>query len=497
MAGDPAYLFRAGGQDNPRSPAYGNRGGAPVYRWAKQIARQYARDKDKSFIEELYQNGLVELTKLMKPGYDQSNAAFISWVTRNVQGAMEGGTSGTGEEAVKAMGDVAKDSGLVGLKGLLRARTPDEARNVANQVKGKYATDRHHDRHTDNPFGPYSFAIHKLANDYASALESGDTEAQDRVRQQVEALIEKIDSDKDMVLGAATGAGQAVSTQDRRTSVGIASMDMPNSTGEGTMGDSIGDENAMDGEDVVDQESVRFVLELGLQYDIGQLLGGSPKVQQMAKEFGLKPGENIGGKFTAGEYRCLLRKLGPSASSYPGKGNPRKAVSVPRDEKGWWSPGEDPEIEPIPGGPGRWQSIWIRNGYQAMGDTEIAREFTAECLEFQKLGINGSKARMEKAAAGKEVISKVAIGNTVKSGVLKMKILGQLHRHELGLDESLARRLGFPLVEDFDPIDRRLINEAFSFVIRTLTRSVIQESALTPVEKETMIEHSNITWRAK
>ncbi len=480
FAGDPKLLFRAGGQDRPSSPSYGDRGGAPLYRLANKIARKYNRAKDKSFIEDLYGNGFVELSHLMHPGYDEQRAPFISWVFRNIEAAMEHGSSGTGLPAIKARGDVSKDTGLIGLQGLLKAKTPEEARKVANQVKGKYQHERSHDKNdTDNPFGPYSSTIFKLANDYADALAANDKDAQDQLRQQINNLSDKIENDQEMILGASTGVGQAISTQDRVTSIGVNSIDVPNASGKGTMGDNLG---AAAGEDSlyadVDPEAIQFILKIALEHDLGASIGHLPKYQELAKSFGLKLGDKIGGKLTANELRWTLRQLGHMGANYPGKGTLRAAVNIPRDKPGWWKPGEDPEIEPIPAG-GTWHSIWSRTGNPPEGGTEIAKEMTAEVLEFNKLGIATGRTAKAKAGGVTEAVSKVAIGNTVAGALIKLKLIAAIHRSQTGMDvdESLVRGLrtsGFPLLEDYDPTDRRLINSAWAWVFNRLNRAIAE-----------------------
>lgn len=477
FAGDPRLLHHAGGRDHPRSPAYGNRGGAPLYRLARQVARKYKRDRDPSFLDEMYQNGFVELTRLMKPGHDRAEAGFISWVITNVEGAMAHGTSGTGQEAIKARGDVAKGTGLIGLQGLLKAKTPEDARKVAAQVKGKYTTAKHHDKHDDNPFGQYSHQIHMLANQMADAMESGDADRVATVKDEISRLSDEIDQSQEMILGASTGIGQAVSTQDRVTSVGVNSMDMPTSDGSGSMGDSIAGPDA-DGSlySDIDTEAVSLVLNYALTTDIGAEIGNDAEFMALAKKFGLKDKDKIGGPMSATEYRCVLRKLGVGATNYPGKGTPRKAVTIPRDAKGWWAPGEDPELEPIPKG-GVWHSQWVRKGFPEYDNFEIVEEFTNEYKEFQTLGIQGVDSRMQAAAAGKAVLSAVSVGKAVTSALVKVKLARQLMELEGYFEESrIIRSKGLPLMEDFDPIDRRLLREAFNYVINKLTKSVMIES---------------------
>lgn len=504
-AGDPRLLHHSGGRDNPRSPSYGDRGGAPLYRMARGIARKYRRDRDPSFIEELYQNGFVELTKLMKPGYDEGRSAFISWVKANVQGAMTHGTSGSGQEAIKARGDVAKGSGLVGLQGLLKAKSPEDARKVAGQVKGKFATGRHFDKHDDNPFGQHSYQVHTLANQMADAMESGNEEAVAEIKNQISKQIEQIDQSQEMVLGASTGIGQAVSTQDRATSVGVNSMDMPTSDGTGKMGDSLAGPEREGVYSDIDTESVSMVLQYALMNDIGAEIGNDAEFGKMAVSFGLKPdaksnksiGEQIGGPMSATEYRCILRKLGVGAAEYPGKGQVRSALNIPRDAKGWWKPGEDPEIEAIPQG-GTWRSAWLRRGHPELDNYEIADEFTKEYLEFAQLGIKGVDARLQAAQSGKQALSQVSIGKAVTSALIKVKLARQLMELE-GAFDSMAesvRAKGLPLMEDFDPIDRRILREAFDFVIRKLTRSVVLEAAALkgrPI-KEEEVAYQSVAW---
>lgn len=495
-AGDPKFLHSPGSRDHPRSPSYGNRGGAPLYRMARQLARKYKREKDPGFIDELYQNGLVELVRLMKPGNDQGRSAFISWVSRNVEGAMEHGTSGTGEEAIKAKGDVSKDTGLIGLQGLLKSATPEEARKVAAQVKGQFQHTRLHDKHPDNPFGAYSSQIFALASNYAQAMEDGNEELVKEFKAEIAALIDKIEEDKGMLLGASTGIGQAVSTQDRATSVGVASMDMPTSDGTGTMGDSIGQAETEGLYSGVDSERIQLVLQYALSTDIGAEIGNDREFMEKALAFGLKPGDQIGGPLSATEYRVLLRKLGHLGGQYPGKGRLRQARTVPRDAKGWWSPGEDPEMEPIPEG-GVWRSIWTRTGNPESDDTDIFNEFAEEYKEFLELGINGVDSRMQAAKAGKAPLSKVSIGKAKNSAFVKIKLAAELQRLDSGVNESLVRRLrarGFTFLEDYDPIDRRLLTETWNFIIAKLAQSIIAESMVTDTDRRMVYEDIKINW---
>jgi hypothetical protein len=157
---------------------------------------------------------------------------------------------------------------------------------------------------------------------------------------------------------------------------------------------------------------------------------------------------------------------------------------------------EDPEIEPIPSG-GSWKSIWSRNGYPEMGPTEISREFTEEVREFTKLNIPTARQIKAKAKV-EEVISKVAISNTTNSALTKLKIVGHVHRGTMGMDEGLRsefRREGMTLLEDLDPIDRRLVIEACDWMIRKITRKLAMEGTFIEPKVETALPaKSPIVW---
>jgi hypothetical protein len=476
MAGDPQLAFQPGGKDNPRSPAYGRQGGSPLWRTARRVARVYARDRDNSFIADMYSNGFIPLVRMMQPGFDEGRSPFISYTIRTIQGAMEHGVGGT-NEAIRAQGGEST-TGLSGLKSLLDAKTPEEARRIAGQVKGKYQTGKSHDKNPDNPFGPFSSRIYQIATEYATALEGGDKEQIERVRNRITQLNDEIDDTQTLIPGASTGMGQAISTPDRQTSIGVSSMDVQRDDEQGTMAGNIPtDDNA---DSWIDPETVHYILDIALAHDVTRLMQSDPQLAVVATQAGLKAGEKLG-RMTANELRYIIRQLGPLGSNYPGKGKPRKATTIPRDAKGWWQPLEDPEIEPIPAG-GLWHSIWSRDGYQAMGSTAIAQEMTEEVREFTKLGIPTARKIQVKAKV-QEAISKVSVSNTIKSAFIKLKIIATLHRQTLGMDESRRQNLhshGFPLMEDVDPVDRRLIIETWDFIFHTLARNIIEEKE-TPV----------------
>lgn len=494
MAGDPSLAGRPGAKDNPKSPAYGNKGGAPVWRLARQVARVYNRAENFNFILDLYSNGLVALTKMMQPGYDQSKSPFISFAIRTIKANMENGLGATREGIQAAGGD--STTGVSGLSSLEKAKTPEEAMRIANQVKGKYQTTKSHDKNPDNPFGAYSSRIYQLAVAYAQALSSGSEEALDKVKNRIIQLKDDIEDDSVVVPGAATGIGQAISTGDRKSHVGVTSMNAPTGENGEDMSGNIAANDYDDSYNIVDPESVFYVLDVALAQNINNMIAKYPWVQEVAVNAGMKPGESLG-PMTANELRFVIRLLGPLGSNYPGKGTPRSNTKVPRDAVKWWKAGEDPEIEIIPSNGQTWTSIWARNGYEAMGPTEISREMTDEVKEFNQLGIPTAREVKAKAKV-EEAISKVSVANATRSAIIKMTVIGALNKESYGVHKDLykddLRKVGFPILEDYDPIDRRIIIETTDWIIRKLTRAV----ALIPIENKRRINESksNIAWSA-
>lgn len=476
MAGDPNLLFR--GREHPRSPSYGRQGGSPLYRTARRVARVYNRDRDRSFIADMYSNGFVPLVRMMQPGFDESKSPFISYVIRNIQGAMEHGVGGT-EQGIQARG-AESTAGVTGLRGMLEKTNPQEVEDLANQVKGKFRTERSHAKDPDNPFGGYSSRYYQVGINYADALRSGNEDRIHAAQNQIEQLIDQIETEAIPVLGASTGMGQAVSTPSRRTSVGVRSIDVPTGDDEGTAAGSIAAPETE--EEFLDPSTVQFILEIALKQDAGQIIGGSQTLAKRLASAGVDVGE-VKGRLTAAEFRYVIRQLGPSAASYPGKGKLRSSA-VPRESMNWWKPGEDPEIEQIPGG-AIWHSIWARNNYPHFGPTEIAQEMTEEVREFAKLGIRTARKIKPKvdARSGRsyeEAVSKVAVNNQFQIAVKKLKAIAILYRPDLGLDESaLLRKHQFPLLEDVDQTDRALIIETLNKIIirlqRTIASVVIEE----------------------
>jgi hypothetical protein len=492
FAGDPNMLF-GGQRNNPHSPEYGNKGGSPLFRTARKVARYYARANDRQFIADLYSNGFIPLVRMMQPGFDEGRSPFISYAIRNIQSAMEHGTGGTSQS--NAATGFENEHGVVGFKGLLEKNDPNEVRQIADQVKGQYREKASHDKHPDNPLGKYSQAFHAVAHQYADALELGDEDRIDAARNQIRQKISEVEDENIFIPGASTGMGQAISTPDRKTSIGIASMDAPTKGGDDIAG-MAGNIEGDDGEDsMVDPETITHMLDIAINHDLGALIGGIPKYAEMAAEFGAKNGK-IGGKMGANELRYVIRTMGPLGSNYPGKGTMRANPQIPRDAKGWWEPGSDPEIEPIPEGAENaiWHSIWSRGNFQGMGPTEISQEMTQEVLEFGKLGIPTARTVKEKVdkRSGRtvqETISKVSVSNTLRSATVKLKFIAELERDSLGLANEGKEAPKHPLLESIqkmDTVDRELIAEACDWACSRIER-VLSEKA-PPGWKKT-VEH--------
>lgn len=529
-AGDPSLLFKS--KDHPHSPLYGNKGGAPLFRMAKRVARHYARTNDRSFIEDLYGNGMIALVRVMKPGYDAGakgftkkdgtveRTPFISFAARTVQSAMEHGVGGNvqasraaGEDSTMgASGQKAKEGevALRGMASLLKDTNPASVRQAAEIVQGKYRETRSHDKTPENPFGPFSASYYQTAMAYADALESEDADQIERAQSRMRQLIGEVEDSEIQIRGASSGLGQAISTPDRvkkfpkyikpeddpdwsgiendpdykkklhpqggqfvNPPLGVQSMDVAQDDGTSAAGNITTDDNS---DSLIDPESVQYVLDIAINYDLGKLLKSSDKYNQMALA-GDADGKNkakidkktgrakIGGPMTAQELRYIIRKMGPLGSNYPGKGKPRANTQAPRDAKNWWQPGEDPEIEPIPGGDGLWHSIWSRSGYDPMQPTAIADEMTAEVKEFVKLGIES--ARADKVMNGEMALSKVAASNTATKALIKLKLISHIHRYELGMDESVVKHL--PILEGMSKLDRSIIAETCDWMISKLS----------------------------
>ncbi len=474
MCGDPKYLFAQ--KDNPRSPRYGNRGGSPLYRNAMGIARQYERSNDKSFIEDTFSNGMLGLLRKMQPGLDEGRSNFIAFAIREIQGTMQHGVGGKygATEGDDRVARAAED-----VRRAVQSQNPREIRDIISGISTKYQSRQSNDDNPGNPYGKYSSRIYQALDNYAEALESGNEDRQEGATNQVNQLLDTISGDASAIRGASTGVGQAISTADRKTSIGIVSADTPVDSESGaTIGSSIAAADDTDG--LIDEESVRYVLQIALDHDLGSIVGESPRIQQMALDLGAgvnKAGKPIiGGRLTPAEYRYILRSLGPMiGTDYPGEGVVRSALDVPREAAGWWSPNEDPEIEPIPAG-GQWNSAWKRKGTPQMGSTEIAKEMTDEVEELGRLGIRTARTIKTKVKGGKtvrEAMTKVSVNTGIQSALIKLKIIAYLHQSDFGIGEG-AINLRPLLLEHLDQVDRTIIVETCQLITRCLYRSSLR-----------------------
>jgi hypothetical protein len=474
MCGDPKLLFAH--KENPRSPRYGNRGGSPLYRNAIGIARKYERSRDKSFIEDIFSNGMLGLLRKMQPGLDERRSPFISFAMREIQGTMQHGVGGKygaiedDSRVARAAEDVRRAS---------QSKNPREIRDIISGISSQYQNRQSNDENPGNPYGKYSSRVYQALDNYAGALESGDEDRQEGATNQVSQLLDTILGDASAIRGASTGAGQAISTADRKSSIGIVSADTPVDSESGaTIGSSIAAADDTGG--LIDEESVKYVLQIALDHDLGSIVGDSPKIQKMALDVGVdvnKAGKPIiGGRLTPAEYRYVLRSLGPMiGTNYPGEGVVRTALDVPREAAGWWSPNEDPEIEPIPAG-GQWNSAWKRKGAPQMGSTEIAKEMTDEVEELGRLGIRTARTIKTKVKDGKtvqEAMTKVSVNRGIQSALVKLKIIAHLHQSDFGIGES-AFNLRPLLLEHLDQVDKAIIVETCQMITRCLYRSIIR-----------------------
>lgn len=425
MAGDPSLLYNEEG--GPTSPSFGNKGGAPIFRLAKAMARRFNKSFDRSVIDDFYGNGIMALTRLMKPGYDEARGSFVKYAYRYIQSAMEIGGGAT--LASKSAAGVRNKKGIIGLRGLLDYKitqnNPETIRQIASQIKGKYRDLSSNDKSDDNPLGPYSNIFWELANAYADALESGDDDRIYEVQNSIEDKIAEIDLANKAVLGAQTGVSQAITDKTRKTPIKIASMDAPTGDDESsTMAGSIAGKT--EEESWIKPGVVRVMLKMALDEkymaDLARMMRVNQDLAGYARELGMD--EVVSGPLKVNEFRFLIRTLGPRAENYPGKGVVRSRLNIPRNGKGWWSPGEDPEIEPFTNKFGvekMFKSRWVSGrGYKGpsqhqpfrtMQQIEICNEMSAENYEFNIL------------AKGNRFVSGIGTVSNVKTDKLRMEYI--------------------------------------------------------------------------
>lgn len=476
-AGDPSLLDGMT-KDNPKSPKYG-RNGAPLYRQAMNQLRRFNKVGNFQALADAYNNGMYGLLNFMRRGKDQSRSPFISYVFRGVEGAITSGV-GTNKESINALRD---------LKLLREVDTPQQARDMADSIKGEYQSISSDDFTPDNPYGIYSSKFYKLAMDYADALEKEDEVAVDSAERDIEDLIKRVKEDAIAVRGIGTGSEQAISTMDRQTSIPIKSIDV------GRKGEDDSRTATMDiaeqPADGIEPEAIEYAIRSCLFYDLGATVGNIPRYQEIARQAGAEVGVNglavIGGPLTANELRYLIRNLGPYGLYYPGRGVLRKNVQIVRDAPNWWKPGEDPEIEKLPESDEIWKSIWLRAGSPPMEPTEISNEMTNEVRDLASNRIATKRTVQRKVSPDgtvrEEAISKAAISTALKKAMVKFRVAAYLYTLEAeeDIDESLKtdRYRDFKtIVENVDYIDRCMINDAFAFINRRIQLSLLGQYAV-------------------
>jgi hypothetical protein len=377
---------------------------------------------------------------------------------------------------------------VVGLQGLSKLKDPDKVMDAISIIGPKYRSERSTDRDPGNIFAPYSADYYKIGVEYAEALRSGDEAAMKKSLENMDALRERVERVASFAPGASTGMGQAISTSDRKSSVGVVSADAQSGDdAKSTIGASLQGRSSVNTMEA--KEPLQKVLDFGLRSDIKAVFKSLPpkmaaNLLASFEEAGIDVDE-IGGRFTANEYRYVLRGLGSLLyDDYPGINVVRANLNVPRDtipagnNPRWWVPGEDPEIEPYmkDGSKAKWTSIWRRTGMSNMGPTEIAAEMASEVEELESLGIKTvRKLKVSKDAKGvvkKEALSKVSVSNQYQNALSKVKAIARVFKTEVSdsVEESALRS-----AVGFDGADRLIISEAAEFLVRTLDRVLIED----------------------
>jgi hypothetical protein len=475
MAGDPNYMYAGKRSAGPTSPMYGHMGGAPLYRVAKQTAKTFGKDKDRDFVAELYSNGLLGLTRVMQAGYDKSQGPFIKFAMPRIKGFIRhGGGKTKAQERAERIAKRLLEMGPV-LGDQADAASIEE---ISNKITGKFRTESLHDIDSGNPYGPFSPDLYSITSDMAKAVREEDEGMLEDVKRRLQDLIEKMEDDVN-VLGASTGVGQAISTKDRATSIGIASMDQPKSSGDDAtkLAGTLADKGAPKvGDLVVSKEAVDFVLEMSLKDDLNQTIKGSATLQDIVTRVATRGGysaqdvEKAMRPLAGTGYRYVLRQLGKIAKPYVGEGILRANTETPREKPGWWKAGEDPEIERKPDG-SLWESEWRRTGRPVMTSREIADEMAREVVELTQLGIPTGRAANLKMVDGKPmVMSPQSIDMTIRPIRARLALLAAIY------EQSDIDYFG---ESTMDAVDRQIIAETLCFINEHLigveNRGIIQE----------------------
>jgi hypothetical protein len=472
MAGDPNLMWN-GSRGNPRSPYYGNKGGAPILRSAVRIAKKYGKSRDEDFLIDLYQNGLVTLTKLMQKGYDASYKPFISYTKRTIEGSMLHGLGTTAE--------VKKGSSLVNsiLDQKIDFDNQDTREAVAQQLRDSVEiVDEHyrrrpsHEKDAGNPFGHYSSKIFKAVNALADAVEAGDSDYGNKALDDLRNLATDLDDEQTLVLGASTGMGQAISTGDRTSSVGIVSASEPTSPNSDTALDATLPAAAQNVEAMFgDRQDMVWLLEHACKRDISNEVKGVRQLEAVitkvagVHQMNPKDAAKAMKPFTANMWRYCLRAVGPIANPYYGEGVMRSSLQIPRDANGWWKQGEDPEIDQSPDGT-PWESEWRKGGREVMEMPEIAREMGREVQSLAAAGIATARGgRVETDAAGNPVVMTTqSVNMTVRPALYKLYMLAALH--------ELTDVDYFEEGKRLDLSDRMVIAESARFLAAKLQRAI-------------------------
>lgn len=559
---DPDTFFDSG---NPRTPAYGRRGGSPMYRLAKKYAKgrkegMHGSRLDKVLVQDLFSNGLVQLSRLMIPGVDQARSPFISFAISNLKGAMTGGLGAEkrtenllrdrtslyftpdgqmktalpevaktikpaetseqfearrrkSEENRQAALETWKKINLVGIPGILKMRDPNALREAADVVKDDFRFESKPDISEGNPFGRYSADYYNVVNELASAYESNDEKRIEMAMRDLVDLREKAEGASTQVLGTYTGIADPITTPDRKTRIRTSSISGQRPSGETgeteemQLASQEGEPTYYD--DMTSSQLFINTMTLGLKEDLHKFFENT-RYANFAKTMGMESG--IGGRFTANQFRCLLRYFGTVAIEYPGKGNVRKNLDIPRESPNWWLPFEDTEIEPVPANKemvdekpveqvepapttvnedmddegeitssnneavvdGMWHSIWLRNGCPKMGAAAISREFTEEAIEFSKLKIAINPNRMP-SEVKKLSISKTKINKDMTNGLMKFNLIAAATKEELDLNEHLVRSSNGMIIREHiaDSVDRSLMINALDHLMQESTKQIL------------------------
>jgi len=485
---------------------------SPLLNLAKKLARAYKVDNPEA-IQELYTNGLLRLSQLMKPGIDAGApgpikkdgtrgdpTGFISWIKNDLEKSLISGFGTTRAE---------KRAKTAATK-LTTAKTAADVDSVLSptfegmqyQIDPEYQEEgpNKYDKNPGNPYGRYTWFIFQIGNELRQAILSKDTEQISTLKQELEEKIGEIESGNELTMGLSTGSMQAISTPRGTKNVPLTSIDKP-----------IGDEGFSAAETLVARTSKNTeptpteaafftVLEICLNLDgvASKYLPTDPiewennivipanKVHQALKltKEGSLPKElhierkNLLKSFDSMEFRCVLRLLGGLCANYPGKGKMRSSLNTPRHSEGWWKPYEDPEIEPIPdfedysddeeeqdrsasGGDlaqkGEWTSAWRLKGSPLMGNKDIADEFRDEAQKMLEFGIPSAWANLVEAGNSK-IMSDQTVNKYGLRAYTKLIVVATMYKNR-----SFA--------ESVDDTDRILISETALTMARVLSKS--------------------------